>query len=38
MYEYFEDDNRYYIITDICNGGELFDEIIKRGYFSELDA
>ena len=38
IYEYFEDDNRYYIITDICNGGNLFDEIVKRNYFSEFDA
>ena len=28
MYEFFEDDKRYYIVTDICKGGELFDEIV----------
>jgi calcium-dependent protein kinase len=38
MYEFFEDDKRYYIVTDICKGGELFDEIIARGVFSERDA
>lgn len=38
MYEFFEDDKRYYIVTDICKGGELFDEIIARGKFSERDA
>lgn len=38
MYQYFEDEKRYYIITDICKGGELFDEIIARGKFSENDA
>lgn len=27
MHEYFEDDNKYYIVTDIYKGGELFDEI-----------
>ncbi len=27
MYEFFEDEKRYYIITDVCKGGELFDEI-----------
>ena len=35
MYEFFEDKKRYYIITDICKGGELFDEISTRGNFSE---
>ena len=37
MYEFFEDTKRYYIVTDICRGGELFDEIIARGKFSEHD-
>jgi calcium-dependent protein kinase len=31
MYEYFEDDKRYYLVQEICKGGELFDEIINRG-------
>ena len=30
MYEFFEDEKRYYIVTEICKGGELFDEIIAR--------
>lgn len=38
MYEVFEDEKQYYIITDICQGGELFDEIVARGKFSEIDA
>jgi len=38
MYEFFEDEKRYYIVTDICKGGELFDEIVSRGKFSEQDA
>lgn len=38
MYEFFEDEKRYYIVTDICKGGELFDEIVKRGKFDEKDA
>jgi len=38
MYEFFEDEKRYYIVTDICKGGELFDEIVARGKFSENDA
>jgi calcium-dependent protein kinase len=38
MYEFFEDEKRYYIITEICKGGELFEEIISRKHFSEGDA
>jgi calcium-dependent protein kinase len=38
MYEFFEDEKRYYIVTDICKGGELFDEIVARGKFTENDA
>jgi calcium-dependent protein kinase len=29
MFEFFEDDKRYYLVQEICKGGELFDEIIK---------
>ena len=38
MYEFFEDEKRYYIVTDICKGGELFDEIVARSKFGEKDA
>jgi calcium-dependent protein kinase len=38
MYEFFEDEKRYYIITEICKGGELFDEILNRKNFGESDA
>lgn len=26
------------MVTELCSGGELFDEITKRNYFSEQDA
>ena len=38
MYEFFEDRKNYYIVMDVCKGGELFDEIIARGKFTEKDA
>jgi calcium-dependent protein kinase len=38
MHEFFEDINRFYIITEISKGGELFDEIIRRKQFTENDA
>merc|ERR1712166_1224204 len=38
IYEYFEDDKRFYIVTEHIQGGELFDEIINRGKFDERNA
>ena len=38
LYEIYSDDKRYYIVTEYCKGGELFDEILKKGKFSERDA
>ena len=35
MYEYFRDENRYYIIMEIISGGELYQKIKKNGHFSE---
>lgn len=38
MYEYFRDENRYFIITEICSGGELWLKIKKNGRISEACA
>ena len=38
IYEYFEDAKRFYIVQENIEGGELFDEITKRGHFTERDA
>lgn len=38
IYEYFEDEKRFYIVTEHIQGGELFDEIISRGKFDEKSA
>jgi len=35
LYEYFEDQNNVYLITELCKGGELFDRIINEECFSE---
>lgn len=37
IYECFEDSTGYYIVTELCSGGELFDQIISRK-FSEFEA
>lgn len=38
LYEVFQDEARFYVVTQLCEGGELFDEIVKRKSFSEKDA
>lgn len=38
MYEFFECEKRFYLVQEICKGGELFDEVQKRGKFTERDA
>ena len=38
MFEVYQDHKRYFIITELWTGGELFDQIIKRPHYSERDA
>ena len=38
FHEYFEDKKKFYIVTDFCKGGALYDEIHSRGKFIEMDA
>lgn len=38
IYESFEDAKNYYVVTEFCDGGELFEEIIEWGKFTEEDA
>jgi len=38
VYEYFQDKDNFYIVTELCEGGELFDEIIESKHFSENKA
>lgn len=38
LYEVFQDEKRYYLVTELCTGGELFDEITNRSSFSEQEA
>jgi len=28
IYEFYQDHNNFYIVTEFCEGGELFDQII----------
>lgn len=38
LYEVFEDKKSIYLVTELCQGGELFDEIVHRHQFNEKDA
>ena len=38
LYEVFQDEKRYYIVTELCKGGELFEEIVNKGTFTEKEA
>jgi calcium-dependent protein kinase len=37
LHEVFQDDAKFYVVTELCEGGELFDQIIKRSKFTEHD-
>lgn len=37
IYATYECENRYYIVTDLYKGGDLFDGIMNKGQFSEFD-
>lgn len=30
LYEFFQDQKRYFMVTELCNGGELFDKIAEE--------
>jgi len=34
----FEDQDYYYLVTDLVSGGEMFDHLIQYGAYSEADA
>jgi len=38
IYEIFEDSKNYYILSELLEGGELFEEITRQGSFSEYKA
>ena len=35
IYEYYNTENELYIISELCEGGELFDKITQEKYFTE---
>jgi len=37
VHEILEDDGHYYIISELMNGGELYDRILQMKRFTEKD-
>ena len=37
VYEIMEDEGRYYIISELMEGGELYDRILQMKKFTEKD-
>lgn len=35
IFELLEDDDHYYIVSELLSGGELYDRIVKLKYFNE---
>jgi len=38
LYEFYQDKKNYYIIMELCTGGELFDKIVELNGFTEKEA
>lgn len=38
FYGFYQDDKMYYLLTEFVGGGELFDRIVAKEYYSEADA
>lgn len=38
LFEVFEEDTEFYIITELVEGGELFDRIVQKSHYSEQEA
>jgi calcium-dependent protein kinase len=38
IFEFYEDKKNFYIITELCEGGELFDKVVEKGSFNEDEA
>ena len=38
LFETYEDERKIYLVMELCEGGELFDNIMKEGHFTEVKA
>ena len=38
MRQVYDEKSKMYLVLDLVTGGELFDRIVARGHYTELDA
>ena len=38
LYEIYEDDRSVYLVLELCEGGEVFDYVLKKRHLSEQEA
>ena len=38
LFDYFEDKNKNYLVMEMMEGGDLFDNVVSRHYYNEKDA
>ena len=38
LYDVFEENQYYYLVTEKMSGGELFDRIVQKSYYNEKEA
>ena len=38
VFEVYEDRGHWYLVTEFCQGGELFQQLKSKGTYSEYDA
>lgn len=37
LYEFYDEKKRYYVVTELCTGGELYYEITSKQFFNEKE-
>ncbi len=37
VYEYFEDDKYFYIVTELCEGGTIANSLLMKTKFTEIE-
>lgn len=38
LHDFFQEEKYYYLVTEFMEGGELFDRIVEKSYYSEREA
>eukprot|EP01029_Cantina_marsupialis_P017317 TRINITY_DN3887_c0_g2_i1.p1 TRINITY_DN3887_c0_g2~~TRINITY_DN3887_c0_g2_i1.p1 ORF type:complete len:742 (-),score=204.19 TRINITY_DN3887_c0_g2_i1:213-2438(-) len=38
LFDCFEEDPMFFIVTELCTGGELFEQVVERTFYSEREA